>query len=235
MLTAKAVADAIERARAEDRVIEVVDKADQKRSGLRVRCSPGGTATATVVFWTGGKMLRRSIGPWSVVPSVAAARKQAARIRWECLSGRDPVKLRREERAARSAAKAASKPTSGPNLHDLLRRYEEARAGKLPKHWNGTSRRLTLILGGSLMRRPVADLTPADLQTAFDAWRSPATAANTLASLRPVLKWASRPARAVPCGAGVDRAAHRWQAEVPRAGAEHRRTRPADPCPTRRQ
>jgi hypothetical protein len=157
------------------------DLADAGCPGLRLRLTPaGGKSWALACRDRLGRMRRFPLGGFPDI-GVSEARAMHAKIK----AGADPVADRRRDRAIGRDAKAGI-----GTLAAVLDIYE-AHKGKTLKSWPHSRKRVDLVFK-ALMSRPVATLTPADLQMAVDAYSATQSAAFAVRTIRPALKWAAQ-------------------------------------------
>jgi integrase len=102
--------------------------------------------------------------------------------------GEDPVAERRRERALGQAAKEGI-----GTLAAVLDLYGEKK-GNQQRAWSASRKRINFVFR-ELLSRPVGSLTVADLQIAADNHAFPKSAAFSVRTIRPVLKWAAQPGR----------------------------------------
>jgi hypothetical protein len=139
--------------------------------GLMFRVTAAGTRTWSLYIKVRGRDRRFLIGDYPAI-SLAQARERAAKLRQEVREGRDPVAERRNTAADEAAARALT-------VEAVLARYEALHLARLK---DGTRRGRTLRAALERhARRPVSELTRADLQAAIDAKAATAPiAANRL-------------------------------------------------------
>ena len=166
------------------------DLADAGQPGLRLRVTPAGAAAWVLACRDrAGRMRRFPLGSYpglGLAKARDAARAMHHAVRQE---GTDPVAERRAERAQAAAAREGI-----GTLAALLDLYERQRGGKLrswPEYRASIGRVFKPFLG-----RPLATLTPADLQLAADGYAAQQQASLAIRCIRPMLKWASAPGRA---------------------------------------
>ncbi|MCW3476756.1 site-specific integrase [Rhodovastum sp. RN2-1] len=185
-ITEKAISRAVQDASLSRKRQELSDAGCQ---GLSLRVTPRGVKSWTLNMRDRhGRMRRFPLGnhpQMGVAQARDAARVTRHQVRHE---GADPVEERRRDRAIGRDARDGI-----GTLEWLLDTYEKQAGHKL-RSWAGGRKRIELVFK-SLRAKPLETLTVATLQIEADAYRSPGNASFAIRSLRPVLRWASQPAR----------------------------------------
>ena len=174
--------------------------------GLSFRITAAGTRTWSLYIKVRGRDRRFLIGEYPAI-SLAQARERAAKLRAEVREGRDPIAERRKAAADQAAASALT-------VAVVLDRYSDLHLAQL-KDGAARGRALRAALERH-MRRPVSDLTRADLQAAIDAKAAKAPiAANRLkAALSHFANWSRKRGYITDAiGADLDKAAKERQRE----------------------
>jgi integrase len=177
-----------------------IEVRDLVARGLMFRVTAAGTRTWSLYIKVRGRDRRFLIGEYPAI-SLAHARERAAKLRAEVREGRDPIAESRKVEADHAAAAALT-------VSAVLDRYSALHLAQLK---DGAAR--GRALGGSLkrhLRRPVSELTRADLQAAIDAKAATAPiAANRLkAALSHFANWSRKRGYIVEAiGADLDKAA----------------------------
>jgi hypothetical protein len=129
--------------------------------------------------------------------SISEARDAARDMRHRVTVGKeDPIAEKRRQRAIGTDAAAGI-----GTLKWLLDHYGRAKTGKAPagpgaalKSWGEGRKRLDLVFK-SLLAKPLASITLADLQIIADSYPAAQSAAFAVRTIRPVLRWAAAPGR----------------------------------------
>ena len=161
------------------------DLADAGCPGLRLRVAPSGAASwALCCRDREGRMRRYQLGAWPAV-GVSKARDAARALHVEVRQrGADPVKDGREARAkARNVAEGIG------TLAALLDHYGSMRGAEL-RSWPDCKRQISNVFRAH-MKRPLASLTRATLQTTADKHRSKQAAAAAIRYIKPIFGWAA--------------------------------------------
>jgi integrase len=180
-LTETAITKAMKGAAADGRR----DLADAGCPGLRLRLTPSGGASWVLACRDReGRMRRFPLGAWpalGISEARTAARGLHVKVKQE---GADPVAERRLALASGRDAKAGV-----GTLAAVLDLYG-ARLGGRTKAWPESRKRIDKLFG-ALLSRPAATITLADLQMTADSYPFPKSAAFSVRTIRPALKWAS--------------------------------------------
>jgi Arm DNA-binding domain len=161
------------------------DLADAGCPGLRLRLTPAGAKSWVLACRDRlGRMRRFPLGNLPDM-GISEARDEARALHAKVKAGADPVADRRRDLAIGRDAKAGI-----GTLAAVLDIYE-AHKGKTLKSWPHSRKRVDLVFK-SLMPRPVATLTTADLQMIADAYPASQSAAFAVRTIRPALKWAAQ-------------------------------------------
>jgi len=171
------------------------DISDPREPGLRLRVTPaGGAAWVLACRDRAGRMRRFPLGVYSAADGAMgikdareAARAMRHKVRQE---GADPIAEQRAERARAAATRAGI-----GTLQSLLDQFGRQRASGL-KSWPAYERNIDRVFKPHLAKA-LADLTLADLQLTADLYPAKQQAALAVRCIRPMLKWASAPGRAL--------------------------------------
>jgi hypothetical protein len=128
--------------------------------------------------------IRAPVGPSPLSPPAPSDRRRIRRRRW-----RDTSAPLLPSRIAGARAARAAKAGTG-TLAALLALYGDKR-GRTLKSWGEARKRIDLVFK-PLLNRPTATLKAADFQIIADSYPAVMSAAFTVRSLRPALKWAAQ-------------------------------------------
>jgi integrase len=166
----------------------LVELADKKTPGLRIRISPGGKRVWVLgIRDANGAARRFPLGIYDAM-GIKDARTAAGKKRAEIAAGADPIK---EARRRRAMTKAATEGLG--TLGALIDIYEKQRGAKL-KSWPECRRRIESVFARYL-KKPLGTIKTGDLQMEADGWASKQSAAAAVRYIRPILKWASQSGR----------------------------------------
>jgi integrase len=159
------------------------DLADSGCPGLRLRLTPGGTATWVLACRDRhGRMRRFPLGGYPAT-GISDARNRArelhTRVRQQ---GADPIADRRRDRVIGAAAKVGE-----GTLSALLALYERQRGTGL-KRWAEAKRSMEVVFK-PLLGRPLVTLKAQDFQMLADAYGARHAAGAAVRYVRPVVKW----------------------------------------------
>lgn len=186
-LTETAINAAMKAAQADRQRAELADPA---LPGLRLRIGVTGQASWVLGCRDASGALRRF--PLGSFPAIGlkAARDAARALREEVRKGADPIA------AARVKRQRGQEQRQGVNtLQALLDLYGAERGGEL-RSWPTQQRRIREVFGPFLSRHATS-LTAEELQLHAEGYRAQQSAATAVRYLRPVLRWASAPRRAL--------------------------------------
>ena len=168
------------------------DISDPTCPGLRIRVTPAGLRkTKDKASWVlacrdrEGRMRRFPLGSYPDI-GIGEARDAARRTHSTIKTGADPIAERRRHRAMGAAAKLGA-----GTLAAMLDLYGDKHG---PKSWEAARQRIDVVFQ-PLLKRPLATLQVGDFQMAADAYPFPKSAAFSVRSIRPALKWAAAPGR----------------------------------------
>ena len=148
------------------RLLELVDGAVP---GLRVRLTPNGTMTWSLLVRVNDERRRLNLGEGL---GLAEARRKAEDARRQIAGGVDPAAAKT---AARDRRKAAAEGHG--TLGSVIAAYFEAGPGKDLR--SGKAARAVIeVVFAEHLSRPSLDVRPGQLQIAADSWRSQSTAAR---------------------------------------------------------
>jgi integrase len=159
------------------RILELVDGAVQ---GLRVRLTPKGTMTWSMLVHVNGERRRLNLGEGL---GLAEARRKAEDARRQIADGVDPAATKT---AARDRRRAAAEGHG--TLGSVIAAYYEAGPGKDLRSGEAARAVIEVVFADHLSR-PSLDVRPGQLQIAADSWRSKSTAARAVAFFRPLAAW----------------------------------------------
>ena len=162
------------------RLLELVDGAVP---GLRVRLTPNGTMTWSLLVRVNDERRRLNLGEGL---GLAEARRKAEDARRQIAGGVDPAAAKT---AARDRRKAAAEGHG--TLGSVIAAYFEAGPGKDLR--SGKAARAVIeVVFAEHLSRPSLDVRPGQLQIAANSWRSQSTAARAVAFFRPLATWAQK-------------------------------------------
>src|SRR5580704_9310387 len=163
-----------------NRILELVDGAVP---GLRVRLTPNGTMTWSLLVRVNDERRRLNLGEGL---GLAEARRKAEDARRQIAGGVDPAAAKT---AARDRRKAAAEGFG--TLGSVIAASFEAGPGNDLR--SGKAARAVIeVVYAEHLSRPSLDVRPGQLQIAADSWRSKSTAARAVAFFRPLATWAQR-------------------------------------------
>jgi integrase len=156
--------------------------------GLRVACT--GRKTWVAMYRVDGKLVRETVGPLAVIPSVAEARERARESLQKARAGKNPVAERRQRELA-AKIKAEAVPD---DFRAVATRYLERYAKKntKPTTWRELQRQLEVDVFPKWGSRPVASITRQDVTVLLESIAdrgSPVQANRTLARLKTLFRW----------------------------------------------
>jgi integrase len=158
---------------------------DAGQPGLRLRISPSGSRSWSLVCRDpDGRLRRFALGEYPYM-GIAQAREAARTVRPDVRKGADPVAEARRRRVIGHEARDGI-----GTLEAVLNMYAKQKGGSL-KSWPECRRRIEHVFAVYLSK-PVATLKAADLQMTADAHAAQQSAAAAVRYIRPVLKWAAQ-------------------------------------------
>jgi integrase len=149
--------------------------------GLRVRRSPGGVTTWSLLVRIDGRLRRVAIGQHL---SLGAARKLALDTRRKISTGADPT-AERQTRRKRARDAAAGLGTLG----SIVKTYFESGDGNALRT-RRTQKTMIEAVWRGLMSRPAIGMPVPELQLAANNYKSASSAARAVGYMRPIIRWA---------------------------------------------
>lgn len=162
-----------------------IDLVDAGQPGLRLRASPGGTASWNLNCRDSeGRMRRFPLGNFPAI-GIAEARKRARAMHDEVRQkAADPIKERRTQRA-----KAKDALAGVGTLQTLLDTYGKQK-GEALKSWGDGKRQVENVFQ-PFLGRAVLGITRVEMQLHADAYPAKQAASAAVRYIRPILKWAA--------------------------------------------
>lgn len=152
---------------------------DDSLPGFSVRVGPSGRKSFCVLYRSGRRLRRYTLGTYPAL-SLSRARALARAALAEAAMGGDPALQKRERREA-------------PSFDELAEEYLERYAKPNKRSWREDERRIRVNLGPTLRHRPASDIRRADIRELLETIvlrGAPSEANGTHALLRKMFNWA---------------------------------------------